>query len=177
MGWTSLFSGGGNSTMNTWGNAIKGVSGASNSGGSGFDWGSVFGSLSGKASSSSGADWGKWLNLATDAYGAAKGGSGGSSGAGGGSALSSGGSIWESLLAGAGGAAKAYMDESSVKEMGKQQRQTLDFSASLKDYYDQKDKTRKRAALDTYGQFSLMDRWAPNATKGIAVDQPAKPEY
>lgn len=95
----------------------------------------------------------------------------------GGTTGSTGGSIFEAMLGGLGGAADAFLSKEAVEESGKQNRRTLDFKAALDDYYLQKNKVRKRAALDTYGQFSTMDRWAPGARPAPALDQPAKPGY
>lgn len=87
------------------------------------------------------------------------------------------GNIYEGILSGLGGAADALISKEAVEEQGKQSRKTLDFKYALEDFYAQKDKVRKRAALDTYGQFSTMNRWAPNATAAPAIDQPNKPGY
>lgn len=87
------------------------------------------------------------------------------------------GNIYEGILAGLGGAAGSLISKDAVEEEGKQQRKTLDFRMALEDYYNQKDKVRKRAALDTYGQFSTMNRWAPNATPAPPIDMPNKPGY
>ncbi|HEY9814707.1 MAG TPA: hypothetical protein V6D20_02720, partial [Candidatus Obscuribacterales bacterium] len=123
-------------------------------------------------SGTGGIDWGKLATTAVTAantYSASKNGGTTATSYGGGS------NIWESILAGVGTAAGGIMDEKTAKEVAKQGRQTLDFAASLKDFYDQKDKVRKRAALDTYGQFSTMDRWAPNAVAAPPIEQPARP--
>lgn len=90
---------------------------------------------------------------------------------------SGGGNIYSSLLGGLSGAAEGIISKEAVEEQGKQSRKTLDFQASLADFYKQKDKVRKRAALDTYGQFSTMNRWAPGAQAAPPIDQPAKPGY
>lgn len=135
--------------------------------------GSLAGSYYGGQSASSGTggvDWGKLATTAVNAYGSYT-----SSQSGGATASGGGSNIWESVLSGVGTAAGGIMDEKTAKEVAKQGRQTLDFAASLKDYYDQKDKVRKRAALDTYGQFSTMDRWAPNAVAAPPIEQPARP--
>lgn len=87
------------------------------------------------------------------------------------------GNIWGKMLAGGvGSAAQSLIDEKTVREQGKQQRQTYSFQAELADFYNQKDKARKRAALDTYGQFSLLDRWAPNTVSTPGIDVPTKPQ-
>lgn len=163
MSWSS-FGGGlskGYSSLGGYGSLF----GGSNSTGSasGFDWGSAlsstFGGGGGKASS--GIDWG---GMVSKLFGGSNSGSSGT-----------GSNIFGAMLGGLGGAAEAYLGKDAMSEQGKQQRRTLDFSASLEDYYKQKDKVRKRTALDTYGQFSLMDRWAPNARPPAAIDMPARP--
>lgn len=87
------------------------------------------------------------------------------------------GNIYSSLMSGLGGAADALISKEAVEEQGKQSRKSLDFQAALEDFYKQKDKVRKRGALDTYGQFSTMSRWAPGAQAAPPVDQPQKPGY
>jgi hypothetical protein len=109
---------------------------------------------------------GGWGSVLADIGSSFLGGTGGASG-----------SIFEAMLGGLGGAADAFLSKEAVEESGKQNRRTLDFKAALDDYYQQKNKVRKRAALDTYGQFSTMDRWAPGARPAPALDQPAKPGY
>lgn len=125
----------------------------------GYDWGSLWGGDSGGGGG--GTNWwstiGNWL--------------GGSDGAGGTNASN----IFGAMLGGLGGAAEAFMSEENIEAMGREQRRTLDFTAQLEDYYGQKDKARKRTALDTYGQFSLMDRWAPNYVDTPPVQVPTKP--
>jgi hypothetical protein len=162
-----------------------------------FDWGSVFGTFGGGASdfdtSSLGdSDWGSFLGTNdTDWSSFLNGGSGsGSSASGwgnffkslmGGSDNSSGlgTNIFSALLGGIGGAADAKLQIKMAQDLarirGEEDRKTLGYSADLKDYYDQKNKYRKKVALDTYGQFSLLDRWAPNYTPPAPIDQPAKP--
>lgn len=144
--WTSLFGSGAGSSI---------VQGGSSSG---FDWGGLAKDFLSSGSSSS--SWGSWASKFL-------GGSGSSSG--------SNSNIYSGILAGLGGAASAYMDQKAVEEQGKQQRKTVDFSAALEDYYNQKNKVRKRAALDTYGQFSTMSRWAPGAQAAPPIDMPNKP--
>lgn len=120
----------------------------------GFNWGSLIGSIFG-------------------------GGSGGSS--------SGGSNIWGQMLAGAlGGYGQGAMTEATariqgennikgIQETAKQARQTANFAAELQDYYTQRDKATKRQALDTYGQFSLTDRYAPGMQKVAPVVVPNKP--
>lgn len=89
-------------------------------------------------------------------------------------------SIWGAVLGGLSGAAQSYLTgkdaDKAIREQGKESRRTLDFTAQLEDHYSQLDKARKRRALDTYGQFSLMDRYAPNYTAAPPLDQPARPK-
>lgn len=144
--------------------------------GSGFDWGSVdlssvFGDSGGGGSS------GSWLNTIGSLFG----GSGSSGGSG---------DIFGSLLSGLAGGAAASLDAKSLKEIqqlrgqqaleqlkqqGLESRKSLDYEYQLKDYYGQQDKARKRVALDTYGQFSQMDRIKKNYTPAPGVQVPAKP--
>lgn len=133
-------------------------SNAVNSNAGGVNWGQLASDL--------GSSEGFWSNLGgwTSKF---LGGDGGNSS----------GNIYEGILAGLGGAADALISKEAVEEQGKQSRKTLDFKYALEDFYNQKNKVRKRAALDTYGQFSTMNRWAPNATAAPAIDQPAKPGY
>lgn len=130
---------------------------AGGSGGSDSWWGGMF------SDGSSGSTWGKIWDWGSGLLGG--GGSGGS------------GNIYEGILGGLGGAADALISKEAVEEQGKQHRKTTDFTASLEDYYKQKDKVRKRGALDTYGQFSTVDRWAPNAQPARPIDMPSKPGY
>lgn len=83
--------------------------------------------------------------------------------------------IFGAMLGGLGGAAGAYMDEKAVEKASKESRKSMDYQAQLTDYYKQQDKARKRVALDTYGQFSLMDRYAPGRSATPPVTVPAKP--
>lgn len=131
------------------------------------DWGSMFGSaMGGQGGSSLMGDF-DWGSAISGLFGG-----GGSSG---GSSSGDYGDIFKAILGGVGGYATAKMDEKSLKEAGKQQRKTLSFQAQLGDFYNQKDKVRKRAALDTYGQFSLLDRYAPNRTAARPIDAPPMP--
>lgn len=141
--------------------------GAGNSGGSGFDWGSVdlgsiFGGGSSGGDSSSGGGWGSFFGNLLNGIG----GSGGSDG-----------NIWGQILAGGiNGYASAGLNEKLLETKGKEDRKSTAFEAELVDYYKQKDKSRKRTALDTYGQFSTMGKWAPNYTPSPAVQVPNKPQ-
>jgi hypothetical protein len=134
-----------------------------------------------------GGDWGDGSGSFLGDLGSGGSGSSGSSGSsflsslfgGGGQSGGSGSNIFGSLLAGLGGAADNYekgvISKEAVQEQGKQQRKTAGFEADLLDYYKQKDKVRKRTALDTYGQFSTLNRYAPNYQAAPAIDMPAKP--
>lgn len=103
---------------------------------------------------------------------------------GGGGGGSSGGGIWgnifQAILGGVSGSADAKlgieMAEKKAKIEGVEDRKTLDFTAQLNDYYNQLGKQRKnKVALDSYGQFSLMNRYAPNYTPSPGVQVPTKP--
>lgn len=143
------------------------------SGDSSFDWNSVWDTAGDWFGSSGGGDdgGGSWLSSLGSLFG------GGDSGSGGGGGWMN--NIFSAMLGGIGGGAEAKLGIEMVKEKAKlegaEERKTLGFAADLEDFYKQKDKARKRAALDTYGQFSLMDRWAPNAAPAPAVEVPNKP--
>lgn len=133
-----------------------------------FDWGSLLDGFtsSGSSGGSSSSSSSSWLSKLF----------GGASGSGGSTSGSMGENIFGAMLGGVGGMAEGLLSEKAVKEAGKQARKNYSFQAELQDFYAQKGKARKRAALDTYGQFSLMDRWAPNATVAPPVDMPNKPQ-
>lgn len=96
---------------------------------------------------------------------------------------SSGGSYWgdifKAILGGIGSSAeasaKSKMSKEEIAQHGFEDRKSADFAAQLADYYKQKDQFRKRAALDTYGQFSLLHRYAPNYKPAPGVDVPPQP--
>jgi len=93
---------------------------------------------------------------------------------------SAGSDIFKARLGGIGGSADAKLTaEMYVKKAqteGLEQRKSSLFEQELLDYAKQQDKVRKRAALDTYGQFSQISRWAPNyVSKNPAIQTPAKP--
>lgn len=96
---------------------------------------------------------------------------------------SSGGSIWgsvfQAVLGGLGSSSEAKLSMKMMEEGGKlkgyEDRKTLDFTAQLEDYYKQEDKVRKRAALDTYGQFSLLKKYAPNMKQATPLSSFTKP--
>ena len=147
-----------------------------------FDWGSVWGDIAGDVGDSGfdwtdlvgggdsggGSSWGSWANTIGNLFG------GGDSG--GGSGWSN---IFGAMLGGLAGGADAKLGLEMVREKarleGAEERRSLGFAADLEDYFKQQDKARKRTAIDTYGQFSLMDRWAPNAQPAPAVQVPTKP--
>lgn len=130
---------------------------------------SLFGGGSSGGSSGGGSFWGN--------VGSALGGLFSSGGNSNNSGSNSG--IWGALLSGLGGAASGYLSGKDLKEgiseRGKEDRKTIDFEYALKDFYDQKNKARKRVALDTYGQFSLTDKFAPGMGNASPVDVPNKP--
>ena len=156
------------------------------------DWGDLFGTGFNWAS---GSDWssGGWSEAIGDIFGSSGGDSGGSWGnffsnlMDGFSGNGSDGNIWGQILAGGiNGYANAKLGEKEIKAMGEEQRKTAllqaeqgrktsAFEAELLDYYKQKDKARKRAALDTYGQFSTVKNWAPNYTPAPGIQVPTKP--
>lgn len=164
-GWLWGGSGGGSSGGFDWGSLdwtdmFGGGDGSSGGSGGGIDFGGILDNMD-SWGGGSGGDSSNWLNT----IGGFLGGKDGE------------GSIFGKMLAGGiGGMAQSLIDEKTVKEAGKQQRQTYSFQAELQDHYLQKDKKRKRAALDTFGQFSLLDRWAPNAKPAPPVDVPQKPQ-
>lgn len=89
--------------------------------------------------------------------------------------------IFKALLGGIGGSADAKLTaEMYVKKAeseGKEQRKTSLFEYQLLDYGKQQDKVRKRAALDTYGQFNQIAKWAPSyVPKNPAIQTPAMPD-
>ena len=113
-----------------------------------------------------------WLSSIGNFVGGIFGGGGGSS--------NIGSDIFKALLGGIGGSADAKLTaEMYVKKAqaeGLEQRKSSLFEQELLDYAKQQDKVRKRAALDTYGQFSQISRWAPNyVPKNPAIQTPAKP--
>lgn len=154
--------------------------GSSGGGGSGFDWGSVdLGSLFGGGDSGGGVDLGNLGGSGSSGSNGSGWGSVISSIFGGGNGSSTGSNIFGALLGGLGGMAEAKLSGKDamnlVKEQGNQNRKNTDFEAALKDYYTQLGKQRQRRALDTYGQFSLMNRINPGYKDTPPVDVPTKP--
>lgn len=187
--WDSL--GDSSDSSSFWGDLFSSNSGGDS--GIGGDWSDSYGDLFTGGDSNNtdawGLDWGSSDNSSVfgDSGGGGSGG-GGSAGwmskiagmfSGNGSQGSSGGSIFGALLSGLGGAAGSWMDgknaAAAFKMKGEQDRKTTAFTADLQDFYKQKDKVRKRVALDSYGQFSQLKRWAPNYVDTPMPDQPAKP--
>ena len=89
--------------------------------------------------------------------------------------------IFKAILGGIGGSADAKLSielaEKKARAEGLEQRKTSLFEQELLDYNKQQDKVRKRAALDTYGQFSQISRWAPNyVPNNPSLQQPNKPD-
>lgn len=173
-------------------------------GGSGSDFWSGFGDGGILGGSSGGGSWtdylgGDWGDGSGSFLGDLGGGgsSGGSSGSGilqsiFGGGGSSGSSIFGGLLSGLGAGASAALsgkdlkdsiklkgeqDRLTLAQSGLQDRRALDFEASLKDYYAQQDKRRKRIALDTYGQFSTINKIKPGYVDTPMPEVPQKPGY
>lgn len=140
------------------------------------DWGDLFGTGYNWAS---GSDWSSGGWSVGDIFGSSGGDSWGnffSNLINGFSGNGSDGNIWGQILAGGiNGYANAKLGEKEIKAMGQEQRKTSAFEAELLDYYKQKDKARKRVALDTYGQFSTIKNWAPNYTPAPGIQVPTKP--
>lgn len=164
MDWdySDLFNSDGSTNWGGW-NSSGGSDWLSGSTGDSYDWNVDWGSMVGSGSSSSGSSSSGWGDILNGVFG---GGSDGGSGS----------SIWGQMLAGAiQGAGEGKMTEATMREKGRQERATVNFTAELKDYYEQKGKAVKRNALDSYGQFSLTDRYAPNMAKVAPIDVPNKP--
>lgn len=144
--------------------------GFSSLGSSGSSWGSLF------SGSSGGGFWSGVASGLGSLFG------GGSSG-GGSSSSSMWGNIFQGILGGLGGMASGGGDEGLsaeqrvglIQHQGTEQRRTVGFTADMEDFYKQKNKIRQRAALDTYGQFSLLDRYAPNYKPAPAIDPGVRP--
>lgn len=157
-----------------------GLSGGSTSSWSNFDWGSTLGSIFGGGGGGTSSN--TWADLAKGVLGGLLGGGGD----GGGSSGATTGNIFSAMLGGIQGSADGKLAEAMVnkqgewklkdtQESGRQQRLTLDFTEQLKDFNAQKEKARKRAALDTYGAFSLTNRYAPSMPATPQVQIPTKP--
>lgn len=124
-----------------------------------FDWSSGFGGGGG------GGGWGSFFgNVLGGLFG-------------GGDSSQGGGNIWGQMLAGGlNGYAQAGLSEEMLKIKGKEDRMSTAFEAQLIDHYKQRDKVRKRQALDTYGQFSTIKSFAPNYQDTPAPELPPQPQ-
>src|SRR6187431_1280051 len=74
--------------------------------------------------------------------------------------------IFQAILGGIGGSADAKLNvelfQKKAQAEGLESRKGSLFEYQLKDLSQQQDKYRKRTALDTYGQFNQIKKWAPN---------------
>jgi len=89
--------------------------------------------------------------------------------------------IFQALLGGVSGSADAKLSVEAVKKKaeaeGLESRKNSLFEYQLLDLAKQQDKYRKRAALDTYGQFNQIKKWAPNyVPNNPAIQVPAIPD-
>ena len=117
---------------------------------------------------------GGWFSTAVGAYNAYTGGNSGG-GSSGGNGINWGQAILGGISAYASSSSKSKQGVAEYREKGMQDRKTGAFAADLTDYYAQANKQRKRLALDTYGQFSLTNRYAPNMTAPAPIAVPNKP--
>lgn len=91
------------------------------------------------------------------------------------------GNIFQAILGGVSGSAEAKLGVEAVKKKaeteGLESRKNSLFEYQLLDLAKQQDKYRKRAALDTYGQFNQIKKWAPNyVPNNPAIQVPAIPD-
>ena len=89
--------------------------------------------------------------------------------------------IFQAILGGVSGSADAKLDVTMLQKKaeaeGLEQRKTSLFEYQLLDLSKQQDKYRKRAALDTYGQFNQIKKWAPTyVPNNPAIQVPATPD-
>lgn len=89
--------------------------------------------------------------------------------------------IFQALLGGVSGSADAKLSAEMLKKTaeaeGLESRKNSLFEYQLLDLAKQQDKYRKRAALDTYGQFNQIKKWAPNyVPNNPAIQVPAIPD-
>ena len=89
--------------------------------------------------------------------------------------------IFQALLGGVSGSADAKLSvemlQKKAETEGLQSRKNSLFEYQLLDLSKQQDKYRKRAALDTYGQFNQIKKWAPNyVPNNPAIQVPATPD-
>lgn len=100
------------------------------------------------------------------------------------------GSGWSDLLGGvmsglAGSAAANREDKNNEQShewaialqalRGQQDLQRLAFEDQLKDYAEQRDIHRNKVALDTFGQFSVLNRMSPGYKPPAPTPAPVKP--
>ena len=92
--------------------------------------------------------------------------------------------IWGAIISGIGSAAGGYMSGQAAKGQsedneklvglrGLEERKSLAFAAQLEDLYKQKEKSRKRLALNSYGQYNLLGNIMPTSSPPVEV--PATP--
>ena len=91
------------------------------------------------------------------------------------------GNIFQAILGGVSGSADAKLSAEMFKKKaeaeGLESRKNSLFEYQLLDLAKQQDKYRKRAALDTYGQFNQIKKWAPNYVPiNPAIQVPAIPD-
>lgn len=141
-------------------------------GSSGSSWGSLF-----SGGSSGGGFWSGVVSGLGSLFGGGSGGGGSSGGS------NMWGNIFQGILGGLGGMASGGGDEGLtveqriglIKEQSHEQRRNIGFAADMEDFTKQRNKIRQRAALDTYGQFSLLGRYAPNYKDTPAIDPGVRP--
>lgn len=140
-----------------WGSTVSDIFGG---GGGGVDYSSLLGTVAGASSSAGGNS--NWLSTLGNMLGGS-GGSGGEAATGGNSMY---GELFKGILSGVGASASAKGDLAMNKEVtqvkGLEDRKTTAFEAELLDYYKQRDNSRKFKALDQYGQFSRVSKFAPS---------------
>ena len=91
------------------------------------------------------------------------------------------GNIFQAILGGVSGSADAKLSAEMFKKKaeaeGLESRKNSLFEYQLLDLAKQQDKYRKRAALDTYGQFNQIKKWAPTyVPNNPAIQVPATPD-
>ncbi len=90
--------------------------------------------------------------------------------------------IWGGIISGIGSAASGYLgskskdkdiaaNERMVAQKGYEDRLSMQFAQQLQDYDRQLERSRNRAALNTYGQFNLMDKIMPTTSTPVQVPQ------
>ena len=91
------------------------------------------------------------------------------------------GNIFQAILGGVSGSADAKLNvelfQKKAQAEGLESRKNSLFEYQLLDLAKQQDKYRKRAALDTYGQFNQIKKWAPTyVPNNPAIQVPATPD-